>query len=244
MKDGLVKIIQTVFGKTRINCSTISTILFCKGIARGQNSVVIAREIAKNYNTSFYNIERLCITESAHITESATMESYKEHGVDEIQFVATLDAHTCSECGYWDGKHYSKKEAVIGVNYPPVHPNCVLPDNIVFSPDAEKMTRSYYSGDVIKVRTSKGGWFSVTPNHIMLTSRGWVRAKNLVKSDKVIRYVNWDKFVKNPTNDNSIPTIENLFTSFSKLPLCLPKLWNPPPKISKAMLLKIQKSTL
>ena len=191
---------------------------FLQGIARGQNSVVIAREIAKNYGTSFYNAERLCITESAHITESATMESYKEHGVDEIQFVATLDAHTCPICGGMDNQRYARKEAMTGVNYPPMHPNCVLPDNIVFSPDAERMTRSYYSGDVIKVRTSKGGWFSVTPNHIMLTSRGWVRAKNLVKSDKVIRYVDWNKFVKNPTNDNCIPTIENLFTSFIKLP--------------------------
>lgn len=108
---------------------------FLQGIARGQNSVVIARGIAKNYGTSFYNTRRLCITESAHITESATMESYKEHGIDKIQFVATLDARTCPLCGGMDGKHYKRKEAITGVNYPPMHPNCRCTTIPYFEPD-------------------------------------------------------------------------------------------------------------
>ena len=132
---------------------------FLQGIARGQNSVVIAREIAKNYGTSFYNAERLCITESAHITASATMESYKEHGVDEIQFVATLDAHTCPICGGMDNQRYARKEAMTGVNYPPMHPNCRCTTIAYFEPD--EIDEMFEESERIAREDGVGEWYEV-----------------------------------------------------------------------------------
>ena len=133
--------------------------IFLQGVARGQNPSVMAKEISRKYGTSFYNAERLCITESAHITESATMETYKEHGIDEIQFVATLDERTCPDCGYWDGQHYPTKEAITGVNYPPVHPNCrcttvayLEPDE--FSDESYRIAREEGTGEWYKVPES------------------------------------------------------------------------------------------
>ena len=145
---------------------------FLQGIARGQNSVVIAREIANNYKTSFYNAERLCITESAHITESATMESYKEHGVDEIQFVATLDAHTCPICGGLDGQHHPKKEAMTGVNYPPVHPNCRCTTIAYFEPD--EIDEMFEESERIARKDGVGEWYEVP------SSMNYKQWKNIV----------------------------------------------------------------
>lgn len=133
--------------------------VFLQGIARGQNSVVIAREIAKKYGTSFYNAERLCITESAHITESATMESYKEHGVDEIQFIATLDAHTCPICGGMDNQVFSRKEAMTGVNYPPLHPQCRCTTIAYFEPD--EIDEMFEESERIAREDGVGEWFEV-----------------------------------------------------------------------------------
>ena len=132
--------------------------IFLQGIARGQNPSVMAKEISKKYGTSFYNAERLCITESAHITESATMETYRQHGVDEIEFVATLDEHTCPICGELDGKHYPRKEAVTGGNYPPVHPNCRCTTVAYFEPDEiDKMFEDYR----IARENGSGEWYEV-----------------------------------------------------------------------------------
>ncbi len=99
------------------------------------------------------------------------------------------------------------------------HPNCILPDTGVLAPNAEKLIRSSYSGDVIKFVTSNGRSLSVTPNHIMLTSRGWVAAKNIIKGDKIVNYSGWDEVTMgkiDPTNNNSPATIEQIFTSLIK----------------------------
>ena len=188
------------------------------GIAQGHNPRKIAEAMADKYGLSYRNCERLARTETIHMLNSAAYDSYKEHGVEKYQYVCGLDERTCIECGTLDGLVEDLKYAEEGVNYPPKHPNCVLGDNVVLAPDAECLTRSEYSGDIFKIITAKGRNFSVTPNHIMLTSRGWVRAKNLVKGDKVIYYSAWEKLCTtgNPTDNKSIPTIENLFASLTE----------------------------
>lgn len=105
-----------------------------------------------------------------------------------------------------------------GVNAPPMHPNCVLPDTKIIAPDIEAIMRSEYSGNVVELGLSNGTRLSVTPNHIVLTARGWVRAKNLIKGDKVVNYCGRVKSMveTNPTNNNGVPTIEKLFAALSK----------------------------
>lgn len=191
---------------------------FLSGIARGQNPKKIASTISKKYDFEYKNCERLARTEALHLMQEVTADSYEENGVDKYQFVADLSARTCDLCGGLDGQVFELKYKEEGVNYPVMHPNCVLGDNVVIAPDAECLTRSVYSGDIIKATTTNGRSFSVTPNHIMLTSRGWVRAKNLIKGDKVVYYPAWNKaaVVGNPTDDNGIPTVEELFASLVK----------------------------
>lgn len=188
------------------------------GIAQGHNPRKIAEAMSERFGLNYNNCERLARTEMLHAMNSATYSSYKEHGVEKYQFVCGLDERTCPECGALDGQTFEMKYAVEGVNYPVIHPNCVLGDNVILAPDAECLTRSEYSGNIFKFTTTNGRSFSVTPNHIMLTTRGWVRAKNLIKGDKVIYYSAWDKVavVGNPTDNDSIPTIEQLFTSLTK----------------------------
>lgn len=189
-----------------------------QGIILGKDPQKIINEMSKRLNVSKTNAGRLVMTESAAFASRAQEDCFKELGVEEYEIVATLDSHTSEICQDMDGKVFKMSERQIGINAPPFHVNCVLPDSVVYAPDAEMLTQSDYSGDVIEVRTANGRCFTVTPNHIMLTARGWVRAKDIVKGDKVIYYCGWDKFITetNPTNNHCVPTIENLFTSFVK----------------------------
>lgn len=71
-----------------------------------------------------YQLHRLVITEMGHIAEIATAEAYKEEGVEQYQYLATLESHTCEECAHLDGEIFDLKDRKDGVNYPLIHPYC------------------------------------------------------------------------------------------------------------------------
>lgn len=67
---------------------------------------------------------RVVRTEYANAIETAVKDDYEEFGVDQYQFMATLDDRTSDICGSLDGEIFDVKDAQEGVNYPPMHPNC------------------------------------------------------------------------------------------------------------------------
>ena len=71
-----------------------------------------------------YQLHRLVITEMGHVAETATAQAYKEEGVEQYQYLATLEAHTCDECAHLDEKVFDLKDKVEGLNYPLIHPYC------------------------------------------------------------------------------------------------------------------------
>lgn len=57
--------------------------------------------------------------------------SYEATGLDGYIFLATLDLGTSDICQFLDGKRFKLKDAQVGKNYPPMHPNCrstTIPD--------------------------------------------------------------------------------------------------------------------
>lgn len=95
-----------------------------QSIIRGEAPLKTAKRIAKETNVELSSAKRLVLTESAAMSNKASMDSYKELGVDEIEFVSALDGRTCDICGVMDGKHFKTSEGVEGINLPPLHPNC------------------------------------------------------------------------------------------------------------------------
>lgn len=71
-----------------------------------------------------YQLHRLVITEMGHIAETATAQAYKEEGVEQYQYLATLESHTCEECAHLDGEIFDLKDRKGGFNYPLIHPYC------------------------------------------------------------------------------------------------------------------------
>ena len=71
-----------------------------------------------------YQLHRLIITEMGHVAEEATADAYKEEGIEQYQYLATLEAHTCDECAHLDEKVFDLKDKVEGLNYPLIHPYC------------------------------------------------------------------------------------------------------------------------
>ena len=95
-----------------------------QGLIQGKSVNAMSSALAAKMGQSYKNAERLVRTETAHIHAESDRAAYKEAGVEQYEFMATLEVRTCDVCGSLDGKHFKVSEAKAGVNYPPIHPNC------------------------------------------------------------------------------------------------------------------------
>ena len=109
------------------------------GLPQGKSMQDMARDLKEATNSSFNDAFRLIRTESAHLDGEVLLESFKqakaELGYTKYIFDATIDNRTSKICAEKDNKSYLIDEAVIGENFPPLHPNCrstaVLDENSI-----------------------------------------------------------------------------------------------------------------
>ncbi|QUH21428.1 minor capsid protein [Alkaliphilus sp. B6464] len=96
-----------------------------QSLIRGDSIDKTSRLLADRMNVSRSRAATLVNTESAYITNKATMDSYKNSGVvKEYEVLATLDLSTSQICRSMDGNIFKVSEMQPGVNAPPFHPNC------------------------------------------------------------------------------------------------------------------------
>lgn len=70
------------------------------------------------------NLHRLVVTEMGHAAEQATLQFYKDSKIDQYQYLATLESHTCDICAHLDERIFYVKNKKEGINYPLIHPYC------------------------------------------------------------------------------------------------------------------------
>ena len=70
------------------------------------------------------NIHRLVVTEMGHAAEEATAKFYKDSDIEQYQYLATLETHTCDVCAHLDERIFDVKDKREGINYPLIHPYC------------------------------------------------------------------------------------------------------------------------
>ncbi|WP_195984067.1 minor capsid protein [Clostridium sp. D33t1_170424_F3] len=96
-----------------------------KGILSGQSVSDMAKSLMEQtYTASMKNAARLVRTEVNYFCNQGALESYKEAEIERYEFIATLDRKTSAVCRAHDGKIYPLDKAVVGENYPPLHPHC------------------------------------------------------------------------------------------------------------------------
>lgn len=99
-----------------------------RGMVQGTSLQTMTRELKQVTGQSFNNAFRLIRTETSHIDGQVTLEGYKqageELGLEYYEYDAFLDSRTSSICRELDKKRFKVSDAEVGVNYPPMHPNC------------------------------------------------------------------------------------------------------------------------
>jgi SPP1 gp7 family putative phage head morphogenesis protein len=93
--------------------------------------------------------------------------------------------------------------------------NCFPGDTIVSCPSGiEKLWRAPYSGDVIDIEIEGGVAVSATPNHPILTKRGWVAMGLLNVGDELVQNIASEQpATVHPNVNDNVSTFENVFNA-------------------------------
>lgn len=96
-----------------------------QGLIQGKSVQDMARNIAKTMGTNYKAALVIARTETAYVVNQSTIKGYEESGVvGKIEFLSTIDDRTSSICHHLNGDVIELSIAKVGVNIPPMHPNC------------------------------------------------------------------------------------------------------------------------
>lgn len=131
----------------------LSTIL-PQSFSRGLNVNKLGDMLAKELNTSQNRGRTLARTEINHICNQADLAVYKAAGIEQYQFVATLDLRTSEICRSMDNTIHKVSQAQTGINFPPMHPNC-RSTTVAYHEDLVQLERIAKDSEGKNIRVSR-----------------------------------------------------------------------------------------
>lgn len=173
--------------------------------------------------TSKRNLEAIVRTSVQQVATDARIAVFDDN--EDVfkywQHRSTLDGRTSVTCVarsnlLWDYKTKQPVNHSLPYLQPPVHWNCLPGDSLITACGAiTGASKRWVNANLVVIRVAAGNELACTPNHPILTSRGWVPAQFVNYSDKVVcgavaereGLTEWD-------NKNVIPTIHDIAESF------------------------------
>ena len=203
-----------------------------KGVVQGTSLQKMSRELRDVTGQSFNNAFRLIRTETSHIDGQVTLEGYKQAGKDlgleYYEYDAFLDSRTSTICRELNGKRFKVSEAEVGVNYPPMHPNCRSTTQLVLDEEqhledkknTQKDTQAVKKEELLYkpelTKTSKNFINSLGNEYTKLD----IEYKKATKERDELGKVLIDKYKKIQTSENRVELVQEykiLRTDWMKL---------------------------
>jgi len=194
-----------------------------QGIAQGESTQEIARRIKDIVAVSESNASALVHTSVQTVSNDARMATFQanEDSLEGVQQLSTFDSHTSDICIAYSGASYDMQgNPINGTTLPmgsiPRHFNCLPGDSLISSAsDITGMSKRWFDGEVIVIKTSSGRELTCTPNHPILTNDGWVAANKI----NIGGYVISDSFgergrFRNCNNEDVPTSIHEVTESF------------------------------
>lgn len=148
-----------------------------------QAARAMVREAGKASGIGLQRAMTITRTEGLRSYREAQRQRWQESdAVPAYRRTAAQNANTCIACIAMDG-------AIMPIDEPlddHVNGRCLTPGTLVSGPVPEAFVSRHYRGDVVFIRTARGKELTVTPNHPILTSRGWVAAELINEGDDVV----------------------------------------------------------
>ncbi|HGH3558838.1 TPA: minor capsid protein [Salmonella enterica subsp. enterica serovar Typhimurium] len=158
------------------------------GFVQGKTTRQIVKEVVGTgglVDISQRNAATVVRTALNHVSTQAREATYKKNSdiVEKYEWVSTLDSRTSTICRSRDGQKYEIGKGPL----PPAHPNCLLGDTVVSTGSrVSNVFKRSYKGVIVYITTKSGRSLSITPNHQVMTSTGWVEAGKLNLGSKLV----------------------------------------------------------
>ena len=174
-----------------------------------------------------WSLHTYCTMVSRTTRRQAQVLSVLERNPSQDLYKITSHGTTCALCAPYEGRVYSKS----GTNpdFPPladafgkidpagpdnltntylnIHPNCLVPGGFVLAEGVMAHSCRNYRGQVVTLETASGNKITVTPNHPILTSKGFVAAGLLQEGDEIIEATaEYSRLFRQAPNNINIPT--------------------------------------
>ena len=165
-----------------------------RSVRAGRDLGGLREELQKRYGITKRRAALIARQSNNDATAAVTRSRYLELGITEAQWVhSNAGREPRPEHVHWNGKTYdvatgmwskvSQKYVWPGTDF-----NCLPGESIIeFSAGCKKLWRRRYSGNLTEIVTSSGKVINATPNHPILTGRGWLPIKAVDIGDYVIR---------------------------------------------------------
>lgn len=152
-------------------------------LAAGEGPRSTGYRLAKlmgNVDGALWKGQLIARTESIGAYRRVSQQRWLDAQLEEWMWLSTFSPRTCAQCLAMHGKVFPMTTPFAS------HPACYVAGHKVSGPRIHASSDRWYSGDVIEIVTLSGNLNTVTPNHPILTDKGWVSARLLKKGDKVI----------------------------------------------------------
>lgn len=165
------------------------------GVIMGKTHKEMSKTLQDKFAAGAANCERLVRTEMAAFINSIDLVNFKDAGIEKEMFIAVHDGRTSKICQQHDRSIINVQDAKIGVNVPPLHPNCrshMIPYIEGITDNMKKRQRNPFAGkdEVVDVKENYGQWLKRQQDkHGVDTVDVYIKKiKNLKKVELVQNY--------------------------------------------------------
>lgn len=207
------------------------------GVLLGETNEQIVRRVAGEQGViglSRRNARTLVHSSIMTAANRARLETFRKNAkfAAGVSWLATLDSSTCMRCAALDGKGWDFDGNPIGhklqFQVPALHANCFPADALV-SPIGliEGASKRWFDGEMAVIKTASGRNITCTPNHPILTDRGWVAAGLIDVGSNIVCDSRSDRGGLVGRNGDDIPTsihdvAESFFSTSGMVPVPVP----------------------
>lgn len=190
-----------------------------EGVEAGESIPKLADRISAVFTQAKgYRSEMIARTEVVRASNFGSMEGMVQGGAERKEWLATRDDRTRESHMETDGQIQPVNEPFeLGSGVKTMYPgasgwpeediNCFPGDVLVDSPaQIEAATKRWYEGELVEIVTAGGDKLSGTPNHLILTDRGWIALGELEEGCRVVSRFRRKEMSLSHPDVNHMPT--------------------------------------
>ena len=194
----------------------------------------LTQQLAEEFKIKYERAKVIARDQTNKMNGNLTQIRQTSYGIEEYIWRTARDQRVVGNpAGFYPkgnrvhGNHWEREGHLYRWDEPPEdgHPgnaiNCLLGEtNVMFPHGAKKLFRRHYKGFIYIITTKSGTLLKATPNHPILTSRGWLAVNALKQGDNLVKATINSGSITKGNNDKFQLTFCKLWDSFNKPEIC------------------------